>query len=79
MDDNLRLMLDSASDLLDAIRKDMWKLEQAVFAIAEESEDDPSSEELPLMLSDASRHAKSCADGFAAVRDYITDIAKEIL
>lgn len=79
MNDDLRLMLDAASDLIDGIRKDLWKLEQVVFAIGEESEDDPASDELPMMLADAAKYAANCAGGLMAARDYISDIAKEIL
>ena len=79
MDDNLRLMLDAANDLMEMTRSDIWKLEQEMFALREEAEDDPNSDEIPKILSDASRRAKAGQDGLMAMRDYITDIAKELM
>jgi hypothetical protein len=79
MDDNLRLMMDSANDLMESTRSQLWKLEQTLFALYEEAEDDPNSEEIPRLLSDASQHAKHSQNGLLCLRDYITDIAKELL
>ena len=79
MDDNLRLMLDAANDLMEMTRSDIWKMEQDIFALREEAEDDPASDEIPKILSDASRRAKAAQDGLAAMRDYIADIAKELM
>jgi len=79
MDDNLRLMLDAANDLMEMTRSDIWKLEQEMFALREEAEDDPNSDEIPKILADASRRAKAGQDGLMAMRDYITDIAKELM
>lgn len=79
MDENLRMMVDAADDLMESTRSEVWKLEQIMFAIAEEAEDDPNSDELPRMLTDAANLAKSAQGGIAAMRDYITDIGRELL
>lgn len=79
MDDNLRLMMDACNDLMESTRSQVWKLEQVLFALYEEAEDDPNSDEIPSILSDASKHAKHAQNGVLCLRDYITDIAKELL
>jgi len=79
MDENLRLMVDAADDLMESTRSVVWKLEQTMFAIAEEADDDPTSAELPGLLTDAANLAKEAQGGIAAMRDYITDIARELL
>jgi hypothetical protein len=79
MDDNLRRMLDAANDLMEMTRSEFWKLEQAMFALCEEAEDDPNSDEIPKIIADAFRRAKAGQDGLMAMRDYITDIAMELM
>lgn len=79
MDDNLRIMLDALKELMEMTRSDIWKMEQDIFALREEIEDDLNSDEIPKILSDASRRAKAGQDGLMAIRDYITDIAKELM
>ena len=79
MDDNLRLMIDAANDLMEHTRSRIWKLEQTLFALHEEAEDDPESDEIPKILADASEQAKHSQNGLLCIRDYITDIAKELL
>ena len=79
MDDDLRLMLDASSDLLDDILRKTTKLDRVMSAFYEQVEDDPVDPEIPGMLRDAAEHAKDAMGGLMAFRDYLTDIAKEIL
>jgi len=79
MDDNLRLMLDASDDLLDDIQRQTTKLDIVMSALYEQVEDDPVDPEVPGMLRDAADHAKNAIGGLMAFRDYLTDIAKELL
>ena len=79
MNDNLRMMLDASDDLLDTLRGEQAKLEQVMFALYEEIEDNPESSEVAPMLTDANKYAKAAEGTLAALRDYITDIGRELL
>ncbi|HEY7825047.1 MAG TPA: hypothetical protein VIG24_19560 [Acidimicrobiia bacterium] len=79
MNENLRTVLDASDDLLDDIRRQTSKLDIVMSALYEQVEDDPDDEELPGMLRDASEHATNALAGLMAFRDYLADIAKEIL
>jgi hypothetical protein len=79
MDDNLRTMIDAVNDLTERLHRDTWKLDQIMFALAEECEDNAESDEIPAMLHDAAKHVKAGQGSLAAVSDYITDIGKELL
>jgi len=79
MNDNLRMMLDASNDLLDTLRGEQAKLEQVMFALYEEIEDNPESSEVAPMLADANKYAKAAEGTLAALRDYITDIGRELL
>lgn len=79
MDDNLRLMLDASSDLLDIIQRETTKLDIVMSALYEQADDDTTDPEIPGMLADAARHAKQSVDGLVAFADYLHDIGKELL
>jgi len=79
MDDNVRLMMDAADDVLDGIRKETQRLDIVMFALFEQAGEDTVDPEIPGMLTDAANHAKAATEGLSALRDYITDIAREIL
>ena len=79
MNDNLRMMLDASDDLLDTLRGEHAKLEQVMFALYEEIEDNPESSEVAPMLTDANNYAKAAEGTLVALRDYITDIGRELL
>jgi len=79
MNENLRAMLDTTDDLLESLKKTTWKLDQTFFALCEEAEDDPDSDEMVEMLRDITLFVQSAEATLAAVSDNVTDIAKEIL
>lgn len=79
MNDGLRELLDTTDDLLTSLRAKNAKLEQVMFALYEEIEDNPESSEVGPMLADANNYAKAAEGTLVAVRDYITDIGRELL
>jgi len=79
MNDGLRELLDTTDDLLTSLRAKNAKLEQVMFALYEEIEDNPESSEVATMLADANNYAKAAEGTLVAVRDYITDIGRELL
>ena len=79
MDENLRMMLDASDDVLNDLLVQHAKLQQVMFALCEEIEDDRDGYEIAPMLADANKYAKQCERTIAAVRDYITDIGRELL
>jgi len=79
MTEDLRMMLDSVDDLIIDAGRQLANLAQVFSAMYEEIEDDPASDELPGMLTDTARHAKNVEGTALVVRDYITDIGRELL
>jgi len=79
MDENLRLMLDSVDDLIVDAGKQLAKTAQVFTALYEEIEDGRASDELPGMLADTARHAYAAEGTLLAIRDYMSDIGKELL
>jgi len=79
MNDGLRELLDTTDDLLTSLRAKNAKLEQVMFALYEEIEGQPGVVRGWPMLADANNYAKAAEGTLVAVRDYITDIGRELL
>jgi len=79
MTEDLRMMLDSVDDLIIDTGKQLAKTAQVFAALYEEIEDDPASDELPGMLADTARHAWAAEGSLLAIRDYMSDIGRELL
>ncbi|HEY7824452.1 MAG TPA: hypothetical protein VIG24_16540 [Acidimicrobiia bacterium] len=79
MNEDLRAMMDATDDLIEDLKKTTWKLDQTFFALCEECEDNPDEDELVAMLRDLPPLIQSAEGALAAISDYVTDIAKEIL
>ncbi|HEY7822007.1 MAG TPA: hypothetical protein VIG24_04200 [Acidimicrobiia bacterium] len=79
MTEDLRIMMDATDGLIEDLKKTTWKLDQTFFALCEECEDDPDEDELVAMLRDLPPLIQSAEGALAAISDYVTDIAKEIL
>lgn len=79
MHDNLRTIMDASGDLLDHVRRETTKLDIVMSALYEQAHDDVNDPEIPGMLQDAASHAKQAQASLLAFRDYLSEIAREML
>lgn len=79
MNEHLREIMDASEDLLVLLNTETTKLYTVMSALYEQAEDDPTDPEIPGMLRDAANHAREANGFLLAFRDYLTDIAKELL